>query len=166
MEQLMQQIFDFFSVAGRETAQFIVSMIPLIELRGSIPLGAAMGMDWHLVFLISIAGNLLPVPFIVWFGRPLFKWLKSTKLLSGVTNWYEQKLLQKADKVTRYEAIGLCLFVGVPLPGTGAWSGAAIAALLGMRMKPAILSIAAGVLIAGVIMTVASYGLLQFISLF
>ena len=127
MEQLMQQIFDFFSVAGRETALFIVSMIPLIELRGSIPLGAAMGMDWHLVFLISIAGNLLPVPFIVWFGRPLFKWLKSTKLLSGVTNWYEQKLLQKADKVTRYEAIGLCLFVGVPLPGTGAWSGAAIA---------------------------------------
>lgn len=166
MDQMVQQLFDFLSVAGRELALFIVSMVPLIELRGSIPLGAAFGMDWHIVFLISVIGNLLPVPFIIWFGRPLFGWLKTTRLLSGITKKYEAALMKKADKVTRYEAIGLCLFVGVPLPGTGAWSGAAIAALLNMRMKPALLSIAGGVLIAGVIMTVGSYGLLGFLSLF
>ena len=166
MQQLIQQLFDFFSGAGKEVALFIVSMIPLIELRGSIPLGAAMGMAWPPVFLISIVGNLLPVPFIIWLGRPLFRWLKSTRLLSGVTTRYEQKLLSKADKVTRYETIGLCLFVGVPLPGTGAWSGAALAALLGMPMKNALCSITLGVLAAGVLMTVGSYGLLGFFSLF
>ena len=149
----MQQIFDFFSGAGREVALLIVSMTPLIELRGSIPLGAALGMEWPVVFLISVVGNLLPVPFIVLFGRPLFKWLKS-------------KLMSKADKVTRYETIGLCLFVGIPLPGTGAWSGAALAALLGLRMKNALLAITGGVLIAGVIMTAGAYGLLGFLRLF
>ena len=162
----MQQIFDFFSGAGREVALLIVSMTPLIELRGSIPLGAALGMEWPGVCLISVVGNLLPVPFIVLFGRPLFKWLKSTRLLSGITAKYEAKLMSKADKVTRYETIGLCLFVGIPLPGTGAWSGAALAALLGLRMKNALLAITGGVLIAGVIMTAGAYGLLGFLRLF
>ena len=162
----MQQIFDFFSGAGREVALLIFSMTPLIELRGSIPLGAALGMEWPVVFLISVVGNLLPVPFIVLFGRPLFKWLKSTRLLSGITAKYEAKLMSKADKVTRYETIGLCLFVGIPLPGTGAWSGAALAALLGLRMKNALLAITGGVLIAGVIMTAGAYGLLGFLRLF
>lgn len=165
MQSLIQQAFDFFSGAGREVALFIVSMIPLIELRGSIPLGAAMGMPWYAVFFISLVGNLLPVPFIVWLGRPIFKWLKSTRLLSGLTTRIENRLMKKADKVTRYEVIGLCLFVAVPLPGTGAWSGAAIAALLGMRMKPAILSITCGVIIAGIIMTIASYGVVGILQL-
>ena len=166
MQQLTQQLFEFLSGAGRELALFLVSMVPLIELRGSIPLGALFGMDWPTVFVISVVGNLLPVPFIVLFGRPLFRWLKSTRLLSGLSTRIENRLMAKSDNVTRYESIGLCLFVAVPLPGTGAWSGAAIAALLGMRMRPALLSITLGVLIAGVIMTVGSYGLLGFLNLF
>lgn len=161
----MQQIYDFLSVAGREVALFIVSMIPLIELRGSVPLGAALGMPWGQVFLISVVGNCLPVPFVIWLGRPIFAWLKTMKLFRGLVTRYENSLMKRADKVTRYEAIGLCLFVAVPLPGTGAWSGAAIAALLGMRMKPALLSIVGGVLIAGAIMTAASYGLVGFLQL-
>ena len=140
-------------------------MVPLIELRGSIPLGAALGMPWYTVLVISLIGNLIPVPFIIWFGRPLFKWLKQTKLLSGITHKVETRLMKKADKVTKYELIGLCLFVAVPLPGTGAGSGAAIAALLGMRMLPSFISIALGVVIAGVIMTLGSYGVLGAISL-
>ena len=128
MQQLTQQLFEFLSGAGRELALFLVSMVPLIELRGSIPLGALFGMDWPTVFVISVVGNLLPVPFIVLFGRPLFRWLKSTRLLSGLSTRIENRLMAKSDKVTRYESIGLCLFVAVPLPGTGAWSGAAIAA--------------------------------------
>ncbi len=163
---MTEQLFDFFSAAGRETALFLISMVPLIELRGSIPFGAVMGMPWYTVFFISIVGNMLPVPFILWLGRPIFRWLKTTRLLSGLTAKYERRLLSQADKVTRYEAIGLCLFVGVPLPGTGAWSGAAIAALLGMRFWPALLSIFLGVLIAGVIMTLGAYGVVGIFSLF
>ncbi|MBC8584613.1 COG2426 family protein [Youxingia wuxianensis] len=165
MNQLIDRLFEFLSVAGKEVALFIVSMVPLIELRGSIPLGAALGMPWYTVLVISLIGNLIPVPFIIWFGRPLFKWLKQTKLLSGITHKVETRLMKKADKVTKYELIGLCLFVAVPLPGTGAWSGAAIAALLGMRMLPSFISIALGVVIAGVIMTLGSYGVLGAISL-
>ena len=165
MEQLIQQIFDFLAVAGKEAALFIVSMIPLIELRGSVPLGAALGMPWYTVFLISVVGNMVPVPFAILLGRPVFKWLKSTRLFSSIAQKYEQHLLAKADKVVKYESIGLCLFVGVPLPGTGAWSGAVLAALLGLPMKNALLAIAGGVLIAGALMTAGSYGVVGILSL-
>lgn len=166
MEQLTQQLFDFLSGAGKEAALFIVSMIPLIELRGAVPLGALMGMEWWKVFAISVVGNLIPVPFVLLLGRPIFGWLKKTRLLSGFAHWYENKLLSKADKVRRYEAIGLCLFVGIPLPGTGAWSGAVLAALLDLRMRSALLAIAGGVVLAGIIMTLGAYGVVGFFSLF
>lgn len=98
MDQLIDRLFEFLSVAGKEVALFIVSMVPLIELRGSIPLGAALGMPWYTVLVISLIGNLIPVPFIIWFGRPLFKWLKQTKLLSGITHKVETRLMKKADQ--------------------------------------------------------------------
>lgn len=155
----MQGIFNFFSFLGKEGALFIVSMIPLIELRGSILLGAAMRMDWLTVYMICVIGNLIPIPFIVLFGKKLILWLKTTRLFAGITHKIESRLMRQADKVTKYSIIGLCLFVAVPLPGTGAWSGAAIAALLDMKIKHAFISIAIGVLIAGAIMTIGSYGL-------
>lgn len=161
IQELTQQIFDYFLGAGRETALFFISMVPLIELRGSVPFGAALGMEWYWVYLISVIGNLLPIPFILLFLRPVIRWLKTTKLLSGIVTRFEAKMIKKADKVTKYEVIGLALFVAVPLPGTGAWSGAAIAALLGMRLKMAMLSISVGVLTAGAIMTIASYGVVN-----
>ena len=156
----MQAIFDFFSKLGTEFAMLIISMAPLIELRGAIPFGAAMGMEWWKVFGISVLGNLLPIPFILFFGKKLFAWLRTTKLFSGLFAWYEQRLLKKAHQVEKYALIGLCLFVAVPLPGTGAWSGAALAVLLDMPVKRALLSIVCGVLIAGVIMTIGSYGVI------
>lgn len=165
MDEMIQQVFNYFLGAGREAALFLISMIPLIELRGSIPVGAALGMPWYLVYLISVVGNLLPIPFLILFVRPVFAWLKKTRLFSGLAGWLERKLLSKAGKVTKYEMIGLLLFVAIPLPGTGAWSGAGIAALLDMRLKNALLSIIAGVLIAGVIMTLASYGVVGLIRL-
>jgi uncharacterized membrane protein len=162
----LQGIFNFFSFLGKEGALFIVSMIPLIELRGSILLGAAMKMNWLIVYIICVIGNLVPVPFIVLFGKKLIGWLKNTRLLSNTAHKFEARLMKKADKVTKYSFIGLCLFVAVPLPGTGAWTGAAIAALLDMKLKHAFLSIALGVLIAGAIMTIGSYGLWNIIWLF
>lgn len=164
MEHFTQQLFDFFLGAGKEAALFIISMIPIVELRGAIPFGAALGMPIYQVFSLAVLGNLLPVPFIILFVRPVFNWLKTTRLLSRFANWLETKILSKADKVTRYEMLGLLLFVAIPLPGTGAWTGAGIAALLGMRMKHAFISICAGVLIAGVIMTILSYGVVGIFS--
>ncbi len=163
---MLEQIFQFFLGAGQEAALFIISMIPLIELRGSIPLGAALGMPWYMVFLISVIGNLLPIPFLILFVRPVFAWLKRRSLFSCLVARLENKLISKAGKVTQYEVIGLTLFVAIPLPGTGAWSGAGIAALLGMRLRHALPSIVAGVFIAGCIMTAASYGIASIFSAF
>jgi len=161
----MQAIFDFFSFLGQEISLFVISMIPLIELRGSIPLGAAMGMPWLTVFLVSIVGNMLPVPFIILFGRQLIKWLKKVPLISKLAHKVENRLLSKSKNVTKYEMLGLCIFVAIPLPGTGAWSGAAIAALLNMRISKALPPILLGVFIAGVLVTLAAYGVVGFIGL-
>ena len=143
-------------------------MIPFIELRGSIIFGAAMGIPWQHAFLVSFLGNILPVPFLILLARPIFAWLKTTRLLVGFTQKVEDQLMKKADKVTvqKYSAVGLFLFVAIPLPGTGAWSGSLIAALLDVKMRYALPAVIAGVFAAGVIMTVASYGLLGAIQLF
>lgn len=143
-------------------------MIPFIELRGSIIFGAAMGIPWQHTFLVSFLGNILPVPFLILLARPIFAWLKTTRLLAGFTQKMEDRLMKKADKVTvqKYSAVGLFLFVAIPLPGTGAWSGSLIAALLDVKMRYALPAVIAGVFAAGVIMTVASYGLLGAIQLF
>lgn len=162
----MEAIFNLFSFAGAEAALFIVSMIPLIELRGAVILGAAMHMNWMHVLTVSVIGNILPVPLIILFGERLIRWLKTTRLFSRFATQYEAKLMKQSESVMKYSAIGLCLFVAIPLPGTGAWSGAVIAALLNMRMKYALPSIALGVLIAGILMTIGSYGTIHVIGLF
>ena len=168
MDQIIQRIFDFFLFGGKDFALFIISMIPFIELRGSIIFGAAMGIPWQHAFLVSFLGNIVPVPFLILLARPIFTWLKTTRLLAGFTQKVEDRLMKKADKVTvqKYSAVGLFLFVAVPLPGTGAWSGSLIAALLDIKMRYALPAVIAGVFAAGVIMTVASYGLLGAIQLF
>lgn len=145
---------------------FFISMVPLIELRGAVPVGTALGMNWIRVMIIAIAGNLVPVPFIITFGEKVFAWLRGTKWLSGIFSKYEARLMEKSEEVTKYSLMGLCLFVAVPLPGTGAWSGAAIAVLLNMRMRYAFCSIALGVLIAAVIMTLVSSGVFGAIRFF
>lgn len=168
MNQIIQRIFDVFLFGGKDFALFIISMIPFIELRGSIIFGAAMGIPWQHAFLVSFLGNILPVPFLILLARPIFAWLKTTRLLAGFTQKVEDQLMKKADKVTvqKYSAVGLFLFVAIPLPGTGAWSGSLIAALLDVKMRYALPAVIAGVFAAGVIMTVASYGLLGAIQLF
>ena len=168
MDQIIQRIFDFFLFGGKDFALFIISMIPFIELRGSIIFGAAMGLPWQHTFLVSFLRNILPVPFFILLARPIFAWLKTTRLLAGFTQKVEDRLMKRADKVTvqKYSAVGLFLFVAIPLPGTGAWSGSLIAALLDVKMRYALPAVIAGVFAAGVIMTVASYGLLGAIQLF
>ena len=148
-------------------AVFIVSMIPLIELRGSVIVGTAFGLPWMNVLLLSIVGNLIPIPFILIFGKKLIGWLKTLPFLSRFTRWYEQRLLNKSDTIQKFAFYGLWLFVGIPLPGTGAWSGSVIASLLDVPLKKSIPAVIAGVLTAGIIRTVASRGvagLFQFLA--
>ena len=143
---------------------FFCSMVPLIELRGAIPIGAALEMPWVANFLVSIAGNMLPVPFILLFIRRILAWMKTTKHLSKIALWLEKKAAKNTAKVMKYASLGLTIFVGIPLPGTGAWTGALVAALLDMRLKYSLPSIFAGVVIAAFIMSGISYGFLGFLS--
>lgn len=143
---------------------FFCSMVPLIELRGAIPIGAAFGMPWIPNFLISVFGNMLPVPFILLFIRKILAWMHTTKHFRAIAEWLENKAHSKSNQVLKYASFGLMLFVGIPLPGTGAWTGALIAALLDMRMRYALPSIFAGITLAAFIMSGISYGFLSFLS--
>ena len=142
---------------------FFISMIPVIELRGSIIAGAAMEMPWIECFIVSIIGNFLPVPFILLFIKKILSFMKTKPKLEGIAGWLEDKAAKRSEKVTKYETLGLLLFVAIPLPGTGAWTGSLIASLMNMKLSYAIVSIAAGVVIAGFIMSGVAYGFLGFL---
>lgn len=145
---------------------FIWSMIPVFELRASIPIGASFNLPWVPVFLLSVLGNMVPVPFILLFIRKILNWMKNRPRLCKIAEWIENKAHKNTHKVLKYAALGLAIFVGIPLPGTGAWTGALVAAFLDMRMKYAIPSIFAGVIIAAFIMSGVSYGFLSFLNFF
>ena len=145
---------------------FFCSMLPIIELRGSVIIGAGLGLNPMVNYAVSVIGNLIPVPFILLFIRQILRWMRNVKGLSKVAIFIENKAHKHSDKVLKYARLGLFLFVAIPVPGTGAWTGALIAALLDMRMKYSMLSIIAGVLCAGVIMILASYGVISCLSIF
>ena len=147
-------------------AVFLVSMIPLIELRGSVIVGTAFGLPWLNVLALSIVGNLIHIPFILIFGEKLIAWLKTLPMLSRLTNWYEARLMSKSTTIQKYAFYGLWAFVGIPLPGTGAWSGSLIAALLDVPPKKAFAAVICGVLTAGLIMTIGSRGVVGLFQLF
>ena len=155
---MSEWITGYFAGFNCELAVFLVSMLPIVELRGAIPFGVGLGMDWRAVYFISVLGNLLPIPFLILFIRPILEFLKKTKFFRPFAEWIHKRSLKKAGNVTKYKMLGLCMFVAIPLPGTGAWTGAVIAALLNMRLKQALPAIALGVLIAGVLMMGISYG--------
>lgn len=140
-----------------ELAVFFISMIPLIECRGAIPFGImVLNMPLWEVLPIAIVGNILPVPFILLLIRPVINWFKKTKLLSPLAHWIEAKADKKKDKVLKYSKWGLFVFVAIPIPGTGAWTGALIAALLDIRVRSAFFTILLGMICAALIMTLGS----------
>ena len=143
---------------------FFLSMGPVLELRAAIPVGATLGLEWVANYLICVIGNMIPVPFILLFIRHVLEWMKKVPHLNKIAIWVENKAQKNTPKVQKYASLGLLIFVALPLPGTGAWTGALVAAMLDMRMKYAIPSIFCGVLIAGLIMSLASYGLVSFLT--
>lgn len=155
---MSEWITSYFVGMNHELAVFLVSILPVVELRGAIPFGVGLGMDWRAVYLISVIGNMLPVPFIILFFRPIINYLKKTRIFGKLATKLHDRSLRKSATVTKYKVFGLFLFVMIPLPGTGAWTGSAIAALLDMRLKDAIPAIFLGVLCAGILMMGISYG--------
>ncbi len=141
---------------------FFISMIPIVELRGGLPYGIALGLPYPLALAASVLGNMVPVPFIIVYIRHVFTWLRrrSTWLDRQITK-LEKKAHLKGRIVQKYSTLGLCLMVAVPLPGTGAWTGALVAAMLDMRLKKAVPTILLGVLIAAGIMTAVTFGVIQ-----
>lgn len=137
---------------------FLIAMVPVLELRGAIPVGVGMGLPPLAAMLIAVVGNMVPVPFIILFIRKIFRWLRSKGKIGALVQKLEARAEEKSDVVHKYGWWGLCVLVAIPLPGTGAWTGALVAAIMHMRMKWALPAIVLGVVIAGCIMTVLSYG--------
>ena len=150
--------------AGRELAVVLISMVPLVELRGAVPLGAVAGVPAIELIPLAVIGNMIPIPFLLFFGEKLLDWVCSLGPLSGFATKYREKLLGKTGQVTRYERLGLFLFVAIPLPGTGAWTGTLAGSILDMKFKDVVKACMGGVLLAGIIMGLASAGLLGALS--
>ena len=142
---------------GKCIFTMLVSMIPIIELRGGLPFGVALGLPYHLAFPFAVLGNIIPAPFIIVYIRRIFQWMRRRMpRLNSLVDRLERKAHLKSAAVTKYKYLGLCIFVAIPLPGTGAWTGALIAALLDMPLRRAVPAIFLGVVIAGLIMTLAT----------
>ena len=147
---------------GKCIFTMLVSMVPIIELRGGLPFGVALGLPYHLALPAAVLGNLIPAPFIIVYIRRIFELMrKYLPRLNGLVDQLEEKAHLKGQKVQKYQYIGLWLFVAIPLPGTGAWTGALVAALLDIRMRHALPAIFLGVVIAGAIVTTLTYGVVQ-----
>ena len=144
---------------GKILLTLATSMLPVLELRAAIPFGVAAGLDPISAMVAAIIGNMLPVPFIILFVRSIFQWLRSkSPRLEGLVAQLEARAEGKWDKVHRYESLGLMILVAIPLPGTGAWTGALIASLVNLRMRRALPPLFAGVVIAGLLITGITFG--------
>ena len=142
---------------------FLISILPLIELRGAVPVGAALGLPFYLYAPAAIFGNLLPVPFILLFIPKILDWLGGFRLFAPVVTWVRRKADKNSARILNGAFWGLMLFVLIPLPGTGAWTGALVAALFDLPKRRSMLAITLGVLGCCVIMTLASEGVVSFL---
>lgn len=151
----------FLETVGREWCVFFCSMIPIIELRGAIPMGAAFSLPWWQTYIISVVGNMIPVPFILLFIKKIIRWMSNSKVkfFNKTAGFLMRKVEKNRERIEKYSFFGVCLFVAIPLPATGAWTGSLVAAMIDMKFWKAVLSAFIGVLVAGVVMTLISYGI-------
>ena len=161
----MESIVHWFaanmpSFLSPEVAVFLVSMVPILELRGGLLASSLLKVSAVQAIPICIIGNILPIPFILLFIKKIFQWMKKIKCFRGLIEKLENRAMGRSEKIQKYEFWGLVLFVGIPLPGTGAWTGSLIAALLGMKFKKAFPAVIIGICMATIIMWFISYVLL------
>lgn len=161
MESLVQSLTELLGGLGKEVIVFIISMLPILELRGGLIASALLGVDFLPGYLCSIIGNVLPIPIVLLFLEKIFNLLKKIKFTKKLVNKIENKILSKKEQIEKYGYLGLLLFVGIPLPGTGAWTGAGLAVLLNLNKKKSFIVILLGVILASIIMSIISYGILD-----
>ncbi len=166
VESLVNSIIGMFgsftsAKFGGEIVTFVISLLPILELRGGLLAASILNVKPIIAYIVAIVGNLLPIPFILMFLTPIFNFMKKTKLFKGMVEKLEAKAMKNKEKFEKGEFIALILFVGIPLPGTGAWTGALIASVMGMNKKKAMLAILLGVFMASIIMMIISYGFLN-----
>ena len=148
------------TAAGELLLTMLISMVPVAELRVGLPAGIAMGLSVPAAFIAAVVGNMIPVPFVILFIRSVFKWIRvHIPRLGSLVSRLEERAYSKRDTIVRYQTWGLLLLVAIPLPGTGAWTGSLVAALMDLRLKNAVPVIFLGVVIAGMIMTALTYGI-------
>lgn len=157
-EEFARELVDFFqNKIPNELIIFIISLLPVLELRGGLIAAKLLGVSFTRAFAICYIGNIVPIPFILLFIRKIFQFLRDKPLFSKIIEKLEIRSMRNSEKVKRWRDWGLLLFVAIPLPGTGGWTGALIAALTDMRMKKSFPIISLGILIAGIIMSVFAY---------
>lgn len=160
MEHLVKTIIELFSGANKELIVFIISILPILELRGGLLAASLLKVNFLSGYIISIIGNILPIPLVLLFLEKIFNFLKKSKSLEKIITKFEKKVLSKKGQIDKYGYLGLMLFVGIPLPGTGAWTGSALAVLLHLDRKKSFIYIILGVILASIIMSIVSYGIL------
>ena len=143
---------------GKELLVFVISLMPILELRGGLLAGALLGLDPIPSYIISIIGNILPIPFILLLINKILEWMRKSKHFSGIANWLDKKVEKNKGQIEKYGYLGIVIFVGIPLPGTGAWTGSLIASVLEMDRKKTFIAVLLGVIIASIIMMILSFG--------
>ena len=168
MESIINSIIKLFSGLtalkfGKELIVFIISILPILELRGGLIAASLLNVSPLTGYIVSIIGNTLPVPFILLFINKILDWMGKSKikLMNKLSKWLDKKARKHKDSIEKYGYLGLTLFVGVPLPGTGAWTGCLAASVLNMDKKKSFISIMLGIIMASIIMMLISYGLLK-----
>ena len=160
MEGLVEFFIELFGGINKELVIFIISLMPILELRGGLLAATLLDVEFVRAAIICILGNVLPIPFVLLFLKYILKILSKWKFTTKIVNWLEKKVHDKREQIDKYGYFGLVLFVGIPLPGTGAWTGALLAVMLDLNRKKSFICILLGVLMAAIIMSILSYGIL------
>ncbi len=164
---MVETVVEFLrEYVSAELVVFIISLLPILELRGGLIAAAIVGIEWYIALPICIIGNILPIPFVLLFIRKIFEWLKTFKFMRKFVEKLDERAKKKSESINKFIVWGLFIFVAIPLPGTGAWTGALVADILDVRFKKAFPVIFAGIITAGLIVALVSYGIPWLISLF
>ena len=160
MEHLVEFFIEIFGGISKDIIIFIISLMPILELRGGLLAASLLDVEYIRALIICIVGNVLPIPFVLLFLRFVLDIMAKWNVTKKIVNWLEKKVESKREQIDKYGYLGLILFVGIPLPGTGAWTGALLAVMLGLNRKKSFAYILLGVIIAAAIMSVLSYGII------
>ena len=160
MESLVSFFIGLFKGINKDVVIFIISLMPILELRGGLLAASFLKIPYIRALIICVVGNILPIPFVLMFLEIIFKWMEKWKPTKNVVKWLEKKGNSKRSQIDKYGYLGLILFVGIPLPGTGAWTGSLVAILLGLDKKKSFICIILGVILASIIMSILSYGII------